>query len=286
MKMAKPKVKDYMTKDPVYLYVPGHRREAMKIFVKETISGIPVLHEDDDKLVGIITRADIFAKPQEDQLAMLMKKKVISCKGNDGLGKAAKLFLDNMIHRLPVADKNGKLVGIISPLDILPYIEDLELDVTVEGLMERKVVPLYRLIPANVALEIMKFTHTKALPVLDDDAKVSGIITDRDIYAKVRIDTKTVAKELGTETDIGDLAQNNLGNIMRLYHEMGTVEIPTDPIEDIMVSKPQTVQAETTVSKASRIMFRGRYNQLPVVDLNGKLMGMVYDLCLIKVLLD
>ncbi len=284
--MAKPKVKDYMTKDPIYLYVPGHRREAMKIFVKETISGIPVLHEDDDKLVGIVTRADIFAKPQEDQLAMLMEKDVISCKGNDGLAKAAKLFLDNMIHRMPVVDDDGRLEGILSPLDILPHIEDLELDETVEGLMDRQVVPLYRLIPANVALEIMKLTNTKALPVLDDDAKVSGIITDRDIYAKVKIDTKTVEKELGTETDIGDLAQDNLRNIMRLYHEMGSVEIPRDTIEDIMVSKPQTVQAKTTVSKASRIMSRGRFNQLPVVNLNGNLVGMIYDMCLLKVLVD
>ncbi len=284
--MAKPKVKDYMTKDPIYLYVPGHRREAMKIFVKETISGIPVLHEDDDKLVGIVTRADIFAKPQEDQLAMLMEKDVISCKGNDGLAKAAKLFLDNMIHRMPVVDDDGRLEGILSPLDILPHIEDLELNETVEGLMDRQVVPLYRLIPANVALEIMKLTNTKALPVLDDDAKVSGIITDRDIYAKVKIDTKTVEKELGTETDIGDLAQDNLRNIMRLYHEMGSVEIPRDTIEDIMVSKPQTVQAKTTVSKASRIMSRGRFNQLPVVNLNGNLVGMIYDMCLLKVLVD
>ncbi|NIP36415.1 MAG: hypothetical protein GWN18_15795, partial [Thermoplasmata archaeon] len=59
---------------------------------------------------------------------------------------------------------------IISPLDILPYVEELDLDQTVDTVMQRSVVPLYRAMPANVALEIMNLTSSKALPVLVDDA--------------------------------------------------------------------------------------------------------------------
>ncbi len=274
-----------MTKDPIFLYVPGKRREAMKIFVKETISGVPVLREDDDKLVGIVTRADIFAKPHEDQLAMIMKKKVITCLDTDNLAKASKLMMDNNVHRLPVLDKKGRLMGILSPIDILPFIEDLEHTDTVEKVMRRDVVPLYRLMPANVALEVMALTGAKALPVLDDDAKVSGIVTDRDIYAQVSIDQKTVETELGPETEEDHWTWDSLRNIMKLYYDIGKVEIPKIPIEGFMVTKPATVQTQTDVSKAARLMARERFNQLPVVDAEGHLAGMVFDIDLLSVLL-
>lgn len=282
--MVTPKVKDYMTKDPVFLYVPGNRKEAMRIFVKETVSGIPVLREDDDKLVGIITRKDVFDKPHEDQLAMIMHKDPVSVHDDDSLGKAAKLMIDNNIHRLPVLDGNGKLVGIISPLDMLAYVDDMELDETVERYMKRDVVPLHRSMPANVALEIMELTHAKALPVLDDEARVAGIITDRDIYAQVRIDRKLVQSELGPEGDEDSWTWESLRNIMKLYYDIGKVEIPKTPIEKVMVKEPKTVQGKTSVSRAARLMHRGKFNQLPVLDTNMKLIGMVYDTDLIKVL--
>lgn len=282
--MATPKVKEYMTKDPVFLYIPGNRKEAMRIFVKETVSGIPVLREDDDKLVGIITRKDVFDKPHEDQLAMIMHKDPVSVHDDDALGKAAKLMIDTGVHRLPVLDAKEKLVGIISPIDMLAYVDDMELDETVEHYMRRDVVPLHRSMPANVALEIMELTHAKALPVLDDDARVAGIITDRDIYAQVRIDRKLVQSELGPEGDEDSWTWESLRNIMKLYYDIGKVEIPRTPIEKVMVKEPKTVQGKTSVSRAARLMHRGKFNQLPVLDTNMKLMGMVYDTDLIKVL--
>ena len=282
--MATPKVKDFMTKDPVFLYVPGNRKEAMRIFVKQTVSGIPVLREDDDKLVGIITRKDVFDKPHEDQLAMIMHKDPVSVHDDDPHGKAAKLMIDTGVHRLPVLDAKEKLVGIISPIDMLAYVDDMELDETVERYMRRDVVPLHRSMPANVALEIMELTHAKALPVLDDDARVAGIITDRDIYAQVRIDRKLVQSELGPEGDEDSWTRESLRNIMKLYYDIGKVEIPKMAIEKVMVKEPKTVQGKTSVSRAARLMHRGKFNQLPVLDTNMKLIGMVYDTDLIKVL--
>lgn len=283
--MTTPKVIDYMTRDPIHLYVPGKRREAMKIFVNETISGIPVLREDDDRLVGIVTRADIFAKPHEDQLAMVMHKEVVWCRDTDPLVGAAKLMIDNCIHRLPVLNADDDLVGIISPLDILPYVEELDLATNVEEVMRTSVVPLHSGMPANVALEVMNLTGAKALPVLDDDAHVSGILTDRDIYAQVSIDLKIVESELGPETEEDPWSWDSLRNIMKFYYDIGKVEIPRIPIGDFMVKAPMSVQPKTSVSKASRLMNRGRFNQLPVMDLEGYLQGMVYDIDVLGVLL-
>jgi CBS domain-containing protein len=274
-----------MTGDPITLYVPGTRREAMKVFVKETISGVPVLREDDDRLVGIVTRADIFAKPHEEQLAMIMRSNPVTCGEDDDLARASRSMIDNNIHRLPVLAKDGSLVGIISPIDILRFIDDLELDVTVDTVMRRHVVPLYRSMPANVALEVMGLVGAKALPVLDDDARVSGMLTDRDIYAQMPVDRSMVKTDLGEETEDDHWTWDSLRNIMKFYYDTGQVEVPRTPIEEFMVRDPETVQEKASVSKAAKQLVRGRFNQLPVLDMTEHLSGMVYDIDLLSVLL-
>lgn len=284
--MKTPKISEYMTADPIVLYVPGTRRDAMKVFVDKTISGVPVLRETDDKLVGIVTRANIFAKPHEEQLAMIMRTKPITCRRDHKLDVGARLMMDNNIHRLPVVDDDEALVGIISPQDILPFIDDLDLDQTVDTVMRRDVVPLHRLMPAKVALEIMNLTGAKALPVLMDDATVGGLVTDRDIYAQVSIDSKTVESEFGPETEDDHWTWDSLRNVMKFYYDTGKVEIPRIPIEEFMVTEPETVQELTSVSRAANLMHRGRYNQLPVVDPQDHLAGMVYDLDVLSVLID
>lgn len=282
--MKTPKIADYMTRRPIVLYVPGTRRDAMKVFVDKTISGVPVLRESDDALVGIVTRADVFSKPHEDQLAMIMRKDPVTCTCECTLDVAAKRMIENNIHRLPVLDEDGKLVGVISPLDILPYIDGLDLDQTVDTVMRSDVVPLYRGMPANVALEIMNLTGAKALPVLVDDATVGGILTDRDIFAQVSIDTKMVAADFGPETEDDHWTWDSLRNVMKFYYDTGRVEIPGTIIEEFMVTRPETVQEKTSVSRAAELMHRNRFNQLPVLDPDRHLAGMVYDLDLLSVL--
>ena len=283
--MRTPKVSKYMTRNPIFLSVPGKRREAMKIFVQDTVSGVPVLREDDDKIVGIVTRANVFNKPHEDQLAMIMQKDVLTCRQDDNLTKATRLMTENNVHRLPVLDKEERLVGMISPIDILPFIEELELTDTVEKVMRMGVVPLYRLIPANVAIEIMTLSGAKALPVLNDEGRVEGILTDRDIFAQVSIDQKMVETDLGPASEKDAWSSDRLGNIMKLYYDTGKIKIPSIPIEEFMVKEPVTVQAKATVSKVAKMLHRGRFNQLPVVDMDDHLSGMVFDLDLLSVLL-
>ncbi len=215
---------------------------------------------------------------------MIMHKDPVTCTCDCTLDVAARRMREHNIHRLPIVDNDGALAGIISPLDILPYVEELDLDQTVDTVMQRSVVPLYRAMPANVALEIMNLTSSKALPVLVDDATVGGIVTDRDIFAQVSIDTKMVAADFGPETEEDHWTWDSLRNVMKFYYDTGKVEIPRTLIEEFMVTRPETVQEKTSVSRAAELMHRGRYNQLPVLDTDRHLAGMVYDLDLLSVL--
>ena len=69
------KIKDVMTHNPIISQVPGSRTDVIKLMVTHNLTGIPVVKRDGGELVGMITRDDIFTKPDEDQLAIIMKKK-------------------------------------------------------------------------------------------------------------------------------------------------------------------------------------------------------------------
>ena len=56
------KVEDVMTRDVVFVDVPGSRDTALKIMKDKEITSLPVVKNH--KLVGIVTRGDIFRNPE------------------------------------------------------------------------------------------------------------------------------------------------------------------------------------------------------------------------------
>ncbi len=87
---------------------------------------IPVISANGDgSLVGIVTDRDVAmaAYTQGKQLwaipvSSAMSRDVIVCRADNGINQAEALMRDNRIRRLPVVDKNGRLVGILSLNDI------------------------------------------------------------------------------------------------------------------------------------------------------------------------
>src|SRR5512136_1759409 len=108
------KVKEIMTENPIVAELPGSRTEVLKKLVKNNVTGMPVVKADDGTLVGFVSRQDIFSKPDEDQLALVMRRDHPTISPNATVKDAAKIITDNNLTHLPVAEKN-KLVGIITP---------------------------------------------------------------------------------------------------------------------------------------------------------------------------
>ncbi|MCI0497648.1 MAG: CBS domain-containing protein, partial [Thermoplasmata archaeon] len=63
------RVSDLMSTEVISVKIPSDRRVALRLMVKHSISGLPVVDEG-GSLVGIITRKDIFRKSTEEQLAL------------------------------------------------------------------------------------------------------------------------------------------------------------------------------------------------------------------------
>lgn len=97
--------------------------------LEHKISGLPIL-DDDGKLLGIISQTDIVKlseKYKKEELEKLKveefiknrRKKLIVAKLNTPLKRLIKLMVKHNISRIPIIDKDKKVIGIVSKHDIL-----------------------------------------------------------------------------------------------------------------------------------------------------------------------
>ncbi len=123
----------------------------------------------------------------------LMTKKVITVHPEENVDRVFFLFHFERIRHIPVLEK-GKVVGIISDRDIKkilgPRKETLEkpdgtsISIStrrVRNIMRRRVVTIGPKDKASDAAAIMVKRKIGALPVIDKNGKLAGIITATDI---------------------------------------------------------------------------------------------------------
>ena len=87
-------------------------------------NGFPVL-DDQDRLVGMITGSDMrFAPLNAAKLAEVMQKDPITAKPGTSLKKAYEIMRANKIGKLPLVDRNGRVVGLYSFTDVQRLVEN------------------------------------------------------------------------------------------------------------------------------------------------------------------
>jgi len=106
--------------DPITLPESATIGEAIKIMLENRIGGIPVVNGS-RKLVGIVTNRDLrFETNYSRRVSEVMtKKNLITAPEGTDLKKAEKILKQYRIEKLPVVDKAGKLVGLITYKDII-----------------------------------------------------------------------------------------------------------------------------------------------------------------------
>src|SRR6218665_2312781 len=109
-----------MIQDPVVLSVNATLREAEALMRENKIGGIPVV-DAAGKLAGIITNRDMrFQKDLQLPIVGIMtSKNLITAHEGITLEKAESILQQFKIEKLPIVNKRGKLVGLITYKDIL-----------------------------------------------------------------------------------------------------------------------------------------------------------------------
>ncbi|MBK8362539.1 MAG: IMP dehydrogenase [Bacteroidetes bacterium] len=109
-----------MIHDPITLQKDARVRDALKIMRDYKIGGIPVVNNN-HILIGICTNRDLrFEKNHERLVSEIMTKdNLITTTGVKDLKEAESILQNYKIEKLPVIDKKGKLIGLITYKDIL-----------------------------------------------------------------------------------------------------------------------------------------------------------------------
>ncbi|MBK6265452.1 IMP dehydrogenase [Marivirga sp. S37H4] len=109
-----------MILDPITLHVDSTVGDAMKIMRENKIGGIPVI-DSSKKLIGIVTNRDLrFQKNHSVPVEQVMTKhNLITAEEGIKLEGAEDVLQEHKIEKLPIVNKSGILMGLITYKDIL-----------------------------------------------------------------------------------------------------------------------------------------------------------------------
>lgn len=117
------KVKDVMHKGVSWVQPDASLNAIAKIMKTEDIGAVPV--GENDKLVGMVTDRDIICrglgngkKPEKLTARDVMTKGITYCRANEEVDDAIRIMESKQIRRLPVIDKDKRMVGMLSIGDI------------------------------------------------------------------------------------------------------------------------------------------------------------------------
>jgi CBS domain-containing protein len=103
----------------------------------------------------------------------------------------------------------------------------------------------------------MRKSRVSALPVIDDDGRVIGVVSQADMLDK--------------EADLAT-SQGPLAGVLRFGEHEKAAGVTA---AELMTGPPVTVGPDTALAEAARLMRDHRVKRLPVIDATGRLIGVV-----------
>ena len=127
----------------------------------------------------------------------------------------------------------------------------------------------------ETVLKLLSEKHISGLPVIDDEEKVVGVVSEADLLFK----EKPIRMPLYLTFLDSIIYLEPLDKFKQhLKKSLGVL------VEDVMTPKPIVISSNAPVSQAAELMLTKRINRLPVVDETKKLVGIVTRDNLLKAL--
>lgn len=287
-------VTDIMTRQVVTVTPDTPAKRVVELLLGQLFKAVPVIDEQ-RRVIGIITEDDLLHKAemparlavagrleQADLHAFLaqirhektaqdiMRQPVYTVRTDEALGHVAQLMVERKLTRLPVVDAEGRLVGMVSRLDILRAVAgngageaerapQLPKQGQTLGEIMTPVVPSVHIYDDLVdVLQQMLKSAVRYVVVLDEQGRAAGIITEGDLVARV---APVVRPNL-----LQAIAQRVMGTGLVRGHARA---------RDIMSEHVLSAPPETSVPDAIALMLREGRKRIVVVDQTGRPIGIV-----------
>ncbi len=308
--LAQP-VQDVMRREVVSVAPDTPVAEIVTLLLQKGYRSLPVLDEN-GRLLGIITDGDLLRhtglaarldlqeglpaghwqqqvaelRQQGGKAADIMTQPVITVRATNTIRQAAARMVDHDLKRLPVVAENSRLAGWISRLDIFRTIEyhqpALEAaaeppptGTTIAGLMYRDVPTILPQATLEEILQALEQNRGRRAVVVDADRRVVGIITDGDLLRRTQ-------------------KEAHPGLLQRLRALVSGQPVPapitlpeaTETAADLMTTPVVTIAVGAAPATALRLMLEHGIKRLPVVDGDGRLVGLLGRASLLRGLLN
>lgn len=190
-------VREIMEENVITLKENSEIDDAIETFLNKNVGGVPIVN-DENQLISLITERDIIRSliDKIDENAVIddyITRDVIVATPGERLKDVARTMVRNGFRRLPVVSEE-RLVGIITSTDFIKLLgSDWAFNhlktgnvreitnVRMEEIMKKDVITAKEGDKLKDIAKMMIDNDIGALPVIDENNKVVGIITEKDI---------------------------------------------------------------------------------------------------------
>ncbi len=115
----------------------------------------------------------------------IMSSELVKVRETTSLEEALKLMVNSRITGTPVIDSNDKMIGVLSDFDILQQVSKAEkicpevFGAKIE--FSKSVTTIHEDTPLEDIVDLLIKTRFRRLPVLNEEGKLVGLITRRDL---------------------------------------------------------------------------------------------------------
>ena len=134
-------VRDAMTSNPRSIEPSTTVTEAARLMKADDVGSLPIV--DGDQLVGMVTDRDTVIRvvaegkdPQSTTVGEIASRDLVTVDPEQDLDEAMRLMAQHQVRRLPVAEEDGRLVGILAQADVAREGKDAKTGQVVQEISE------------------------------------------------------------------------------------------------------------------------------------------------------
>lgn len=234
----------------------------------------------------------------------IMNRQVRTVRPEQSVREAAQLMLETHLRRLPVISVDGTLMGMLTRADLLQVVVTSPLmsphaTNSTQPLFHRDVhsslpvqqQPIAEYVNSDIVtvneqasldevVDALILSSLKRVIVVDVERHVKGIISDVDVLARLQADLRPGLLSLLTGWASGR-QRSSSGALLR-----STVGKTPQSAADMMNTEVVTVSETATVQETIEQMMTMKRKFLPVIDVEGHLVGAVGRSDLLRVLIE
>jgi CBS domain-containing protein len=295
---AAARVSDVMSREVHNVEPNTSLSEAVELLLAQNYRTLPVT-DTDGHIIGILTDGDVLKRAgllpisaqreltaseltqhlaalrrQDLTVGQVMTTPVETISGAATVTEAVKRMVEHDVKRLPVVDERGQLIGMLSRLDVFRALAQPPVTeaprpalptgshVMVSEVMMTRVPTVAQGAPLAEVVDLLVSATQRRVVVVDDEGRVVGIITDGDLLKRATdLERVGILHALAERVQVGQRATG--------------VRLQQRTAADVMTPHPVCVHPDTPLAAALRLLLEHRIKRLPVIDSQGRLLGLL-----------